>query len=91
MGQENVPGAPTPVRLFIVSRDGSNLHAVIDAGALFFGGRPSWSPDGSAIAYPVWFSLAASEIHIVNVDGSGDGVLAPSLGLNESPSWTPQP
>ena len=47
--------------------------------------EPSWSPDGTRIAY-----LQAGLVHSMAADGSGIRSLAPeTLAVNEPPAWSP--
>jgi Tol biopolymer transport system component len=87
VGLESGVGAPA-LALWVVDSDGTDLHPVVSLGGPLLGTRPAWSPDASAIAYTVWLNILSSEIHIVNVDGSNDRVLAATPGRNASPSWT---
>ncbi len=48
---------------------------------------PSWSPDGSRLAYQRDFNGAA--IYVVNADGTGARRLSPTPGYDIQPSWSP--
>lgn len=49
---------------------------------------PSWSPDGSQLAY-VSFESGRSNVIVQNLDGSNREVLANFSGINSAPSWSP--
>jgi Tol biopolymer transport system component len=64
--------ASSGVRLF--AADGSGSRALVD------GSHPSWSPDGTELAYQ-----AADGVHVIGADGTGDRFLAPG----GAPQWSP--
>ena len=71
------PGGP----IYVINADGSGLRRVAEAGL-----DPTWSPDGSRIAFVDWRTPAG--IYVVNADGSGlyrlfDGQLI------RHPDWSP--
>jgi Tol biopolymer transport system component len=52
------------------------------------GTTPSWSPDGSPLAYAV-FDGNDYEIFVINADGIGRTQLTDNAALDASPAWSP--
>jgi Tol biopolymer transport system component len=50
---------------------------------------PAWSPDGERIAYVVRESSGASDIWVINADGSGAYALTSGPGSSWGPTWSP--
>jgi Tol biopolymer transport system component len=50
---------------------------------------PAWSPDGQRIAYVVRESSGASDIWVINADGSGAHALTSGPGSSWGPTWSP--
>ena len=68
-------------QVFVINADGSGKQQLTNnPGYCMY---PTWSPDGTRIAY----SVDGQGLHIMNADGSGDQVIAPntSWGL----AWSP--
>jgi hemolysin type calcium-binding protein/WD40 repeat protein len=66
--------------LFVVGRDGDGLRS------LGPGQTPSWSPDGSRIA----FVAPDGRLYVVNADGTGRRLLYDGQGaMTYAPSWSP--
>jgi Tol biopolymer transport system component len=51
-------------------------------------GQPSWSPNGTAIAF-VANLPSASAIEVANADGAGAHPVSPRSWTSYSPTWTP--
>src|SRR3954447_16673824 len=91
------PGANGQVA-FASSRDGNYEIYAMDAagtiqtnltanqaGDLF----PTWSPDGSKIAFASFRDLGNEEIYVMNADGTNQTRLTSSSGADAEPSWSP--
>lgn len=79
-------GPESGVQLFVVDRDGKNLHSVTNLPSIR--GRSDWSPDGQLIvtyAGPSWHR----EVYIMNVDGSNAHQLTPGGGNSQGPTFSP--
>jgi len=51
---------------------------------------PAWSPDGAQLAFDYQtFSASAFDIWVINVDGSGPGLLASGPSGQQGPAWSP--
>src|SRR6266508_2527713 len=70
--------------LWVMNADGTGQHRLTRDG-----GFPTWSPDGSMIAYaPGGGPSGRSAIAVMNADGSGQRRLPPT-DYGEYPSWSP--
>ena len=75
------PGsAPSSNALYVMDADGTNPRLLVEAGTGTGASGPRFSPDGFRIAFS-W----ASDIVLINVDGSG----WTDLGNGSNPSWSP--
>lgn len=83
-------GPPGAEDIYTVDPDGSELRRVTtDPGADF---DPSWSPDGSQIAYRHQSDgSSTSEIYLIGADGSSPTNLSHNEGNNPDwgPAWSP--
>jgi TolB protein len=74
--------------------DGSDVQTLTKTSYDFFFQTLAWSPDGSKIAY---MSLkeqevrndGSSQIHVCNLDGTGDRALTQDIWANIKPLWSP--
>jgi TolB protein len=85
--------------VFVMVADGAKLTRLTDDHAI--DSQPSWSPDGSRIAYAVarggelmipgcWGShLCPSDIYVMNADGSGQTRLTSESEDDSQPDWSP--
>jgi TolB protein len=87
----------THILLWTVNHDGSNARRLVapEPRANTTYSKPSWSPDGRAIAvlFSAWFSLAEqiNDLVLLNPDGSGRRQIA-GFGAGLSPgslTWSP--
>jgi TolB protein len=69
-------------RIFVINRDGTGLHQLTPETTDYsYDGDPSWSPDGTQIAFS-----RSGMLYVINADGSA----ATSLGINGgTPAWSP--
>jgi Tol biopolymer transport system component len=90
-------GADYKTDLFLVRADGSDVRP-LHIPNLGFGGAdwdlagPTWSPDGTRIAYNSVDKLGTDgshfRVHVVLADGSGDIALPGPRGATEHEGWT---
>jgi hypothetical protein len=87
VAMETEPGnwsqAPEGADLFAVSPAGGTPRALTDTPVVE--SNPSWSPDGREIAYVVERSGKASEVWVMNADGSGQHFVRDGY----RPIWSP--
>lgn len=92
-------GTPNPEITYVDTRSGNLSVANADgtnARAVFAKGRndvvywPTWSPDGLAIAY--WgIGPGGQGVYAVNLDGSGQRLVAPTMQGYERVDWAREP
>lgn len=76
--------------LFLVNVDGSGLSRLTSADRTA-STDPSWSPDGTRIAYVRQdYPLYNGDVHVMSADGTGDvSLTADALIPDASPRWSP--
>jgi Tol biopolymer transport system component len=94
-------GSGTAGRMAFVRRQGSvNQIYLMDVDASGAGSNPtrltgdgepenypSWSPDGTRLAYQR--DLDGAAIYVINADGTGQRRLSPTPGFDVNPTWSP--
>lgn len=74
--------------LYVMNVDGTKVRQITDT-EFSWERRPTWSPDGTQLAYE-WVDFNDIwQIHVINLDGSGDRVLVSSDSSATHPSWGP--
>lgn len=71
--------------LFLVNADGSGLQRLTELGTAF---QPAWSPDGSKIVFGSGHGRA-SEIFVMNADGTDQIRLTHDRFADTVPTWSP--
>jgi Tol biopolymer transport system component len=72
--------------LWSVNSDGTGLTQLTTDGAIDY--RPTWSPDGSQIAF-VSTRDGNAEIYVMNADGTNQANITNSAANDNAPSWSP--
>jgi Tol biopolymer transport system component len=90
-GPDSPPAAPEALinyGLHLIGADGTGARQLATRTTE---GLPAvFSPDGSKIAFPDFYSTRNQEINVVNVDGSGRLNLTSSTSVGEDqPAWSP--
>lgn len=74
--------------IYVMKADGSNITRLTSGATPT--GNPTWSPDGSKIAFRSFRDGSTSNIYVMNADGSDQRKLIDTEGANDSePAWSP--
>jgi Tol biopolymer transport system component len=76
----------TASRAYIMALNKSFVIPVAVAGLQ---GQPSWSPDGSQVAYYSYESSGTTDIFVINADGSNPHAVVRSTAWEYAPVWSP--
>ena len=77
----------TNIDLYVMNADGSNRTNITNNPESV--NSPSWSPDGSQIAFSSYID-GNSEIYVISADGSNQTNLTNDLEYDGMPSWSPR-
>ena len=80
-----------------MNADGTNRHKVYGGGLIALATNPSWSPDGTEIAFSrreyfldfFGYNLRDPEIAVIKPDGTGLRTLSGDPAYDEWPEWSP--
>jgi WD40 repeat protein len=75
-------------RIWLMNADGSNQHPITGPNNRY-DNRPSFSPDGTRVAFGTAAKSGECRIRIVNVDGTGDHQVTNSQANDFSPAFSP--
>lgn len=78
----------TTSQIYVVDADGENLQLLTDDPQRFHE-FPSWSPDGSQIAYHSYPENGEGDIYIMNADGTGKTNITNTASGEWWPDWSP--
>ncbi len=73
--------------IYVMNADGSGQANLTNHSARDF--DPSWSPDGTRIAFASYRDGHTSEIYVMNADGSGQTRLTTNYDSDYAPAWSP--
>jgi len=69
-------------QLWLMNADGSNQHRLTNSARNDY--NPSWSPDGSKIAF-----AGDNQIYVINSDGTNEVLLSDGTTPDDFPDWSP--
>jgi len=72
--------------LYLMDRDGTNVRKLVDVGSEEQVGYPTWSPDGSLIAYP---RTRNGDTEIFLTTANGQAAVQLTHGNSAEPCWRP--
>ena len=72
--------------MHVSDADGSGDTVLTANGGGF---DPSWSPDGTQIAFARYEGCCNPEIYVMNADGSDERRLTALDGFDTNPAWSP--
>jgi TolB protein len=75
-------------QIFVVNADGTNRRRLTSTRTLS-NLRPTWSPDGSSIAYVQQQPFGRYHIHVMHADGTGGHALTSGNWSQFAPRWSP--
>ncbi|HEX9123775.1 MAG TPA: hypothetical protein VF984_10565 [Actinomycetota bacterium] len=81
--------ARSPTRLFTIRADGTGRSQLTFEGSGTYDDDPSWSPDGSKIAFDSNRDGGFPEIYVMNADGSNPIRLTTNHLVDADPTWSP--
>jgi WD40 repeat protein len=86
----------TNLGLYLANLDGSNLHQILSIDTFRWFSEPSWSPDGTTIAFLGTDESQIRNLYVIDVDGQNlraitniDYAGHPSLNTPSKLSWSP--
>jgi Tol biopolymer transport system component/PKD repeat protein len=87
--QGETTGGDPDLEIYVINADGSGETQLTNNAASVDDVYPSWSPNGTKIAFASSREDGDQEIYVMNADGSNPTRLTNSPGGDFSPSWSP--